>query len=374
MYRDVTMSVRQVARMFGEANMSNTLKQILSNRPDELVSITHSIEPREQHNSRYLGQQNMPFVSCWWETNCSDKSHNKVLRMSGTPYFNVLTPRWDADELTPYGTGIGQMVLGMAKDLQLTTRRKQQNKDQITNPTLAVPTTMRNRNVSQVAGDIVYYDATASAAPSVKPLREVDPKVIQVSLEDITQMREAINTVFYTDLFLMLTLSDRREFTAREIEERHDEKLLALAPVLERYEDEILDVAIAPPPDGLSADGVDIEYISILSQAQRSVGMKGIETLYMTAGNLAKMTGDLSVFDKIDTDQVLDEVAEMSGTAARVIRSDDEVKKIREQKAAQAQQMQQAALAEQNAKTAKTMSETPTEEGNLLQQVAGGAQ
>lgn len=386
LYRDLTMSVRQIAKMFGKDAMSEPLQRQLDLNPEELVAITHSIEPREQYNSRYLGQGNMPFVSCWWETNCTGNDRNKVLRLSGFPYFPVLCPRWSTTENDAYGSGLGAIAIGMAKDLQLTTRRKQQNKDQITNPTLAVPTTMRNRNVSQIAGDIVYYDATASNAPTVKPLREVDPRVVQVSLEDITQMREAINSVFYTDLFLMLTLSDRREFTAREIEERHDEKLLALAPVLERYEDEILDVAIKiaftelanrgripAPPQGVRPEDIDIEYISILSQAQRSVGMKGIETVYVTAGNLAKLTGDTSVFDKIDVDQIIDEVAEMSGTAARIMRSDDEVEKLRAEKAQRMQQQQQAALAEQQAKTAKTLSETQTPDGNALALATGAA-
>jgi len=43
-----------------------------------------------------------------------------------------------------------------------------------------------------------------------------------------------IRQAFYADLFLMMAESDRREITAREIDERHEEKMLMLGPVLER--------------------------------------------------------------------------------------------------------------------------------------------
>jgi len=49
-----------------------------------------------------------------------------------------------------------------------------------------------------------------------------------------------IERSFYVDLFLMLANSDRRQITAREIEERHEEKMLMLGPVLQRLNDELL--------------------------------------------------------------------------------------------------------------------------------------
>lgn len=379
-YRDITMTARSVARMFGESNCSDRIKSLLKTAPDTLVAVTHSIEPRETFNRALLGTGSMPFVSCWWET---DGAENKVLRMSGFPRFPVMVPRWSVNETDAYGYGAGSLALGMAKDLQLSSRRKQQTKDKMTNPTLLAPSTLRNRTISQTSGDIVYFDAAGSDSPTVKPMHLIDPRSVQVLMEDIDGMKEGINHAFYVDLFLMLTMSDRRQFTAREVEERHEEKLLMLAPVLERFEAEMLDVAIEltfdelvrrgrmpPPPRELdNPESIEIEYISILSQAQRAVGMGGNERLYQTAGAIAQMTGDVSVWDKIDTDQLLDETAAMAGSTPTILRDDEEVKAIRANRAKVQQQAQQAQLQQQQADTAKTLSETKTPEGSALDQL-----
>lgn len=58
---------------------------------------------------------------------------------------------------------------------------------------------------------------------------------------DIREIQERIKIAMYENLFLMISQSDRREITAREIDERHEEKLLQLGPVLERLNDEVLD-------------------------------------------------------------------------------------------------------------------------------------
>lgn len=381
LYYDVSMTARQVTRMFGEANTSQMVKTAMLTAPDTLISITHSVEPREKFNKQYLGAQNMPFVSCWWETNGTE---DKVLRMSGFNRFPFFVPRWAVNETDAYGYGAGNLALGMAKDLQISSRRKSQNKDQLTNPTLLAPSSLRNRTISQMSGDIVYYDATASTSPTVKAMREVDPRSIQVLLEDIETMKEGINRTFYVDLFLSLTMSDRRDMTAREVEERHEEKLLMLAPVLERFEGEGLDVAIIlmfdelvargkipPPPKELSdPSSVEIEYISVLSQAQRAVGIGSIERMYQTAGAIAQMTGSAEVWDKVDTDQIMDEVSIMVGVTPSIMRSDEQVESLRKGRAQARQADAQAAQALQQAQTMKTLSEAQTPDGSALDAMA----
>jgi hypothetical protein len=385
LYRDVTMSARQMSQLFGRDAMSKASQKLLDEQPDALIAVTHSIEPREEYNRTKLGAMNMPYVSCWWETNCTE---DKILRLHGYPRFQVFAPRWSVTDSDVYGYGAGSIALGMAKDLQISSRRKAQNKDQMTNPTLLAPSTLRNRTISQMSGDIVYYDATGGDSPTVKAMREVDPRSVQVIADDIQVMRDGINNVFYVDLFLMLTTSDRRQFTAREVEERHEEKLLMLAPVLERFEDEGMDVAlklmfeellsrgkIPPPPAELgSGESIDIEYISILSQAQRSVGIGSIERVYTTAGNLFQMTQDPSVWDNVNVDEVMQEVASMAGTTPKVMRGKEEREELRAARAEAQAQQQKIEQDSVEADTAKTLSETQTKDGNALDQVVAAQQ
>ena len=62
---------------------------------------------------------------------------------------------------------------------------------------------------------------------------------------DIAEAQGRIKEAFYANLFLMLAESDRREITAREIDERREEKMLMLGPVLERLHDELLQPLVA---------------------------------------------------------------------------------------------------------------------------------
>ena len=107
---------------------------------------------------------------------------------------------------------------------------------------------------------------------------------------DIAEVQGRIKEAFYANLFLMLAESDRREITAREIDERREEKMLMLGPVLERLHDELLSPLVArvfnimarngqlpEPPRGLDGRGLQVEFISILAQAQKSVATAGIE-------------------------------------------------------------------------------------------------
>jgi hypothetical protein len=81
---------------------------------------------------------------------------------------------------------------------------------------------------------------------------------------DIQETQQRVKDAFYANLFLMMAESDRREITAREIDERHEEKMLMLGPVLERLHDELLDPLVKrvfsimirrgllpPPPQGV---------------------------------------------------------------------------------------------------------------------------
>src|SRR5258708_22639753 len=104
--------------------------------------------------------------------------------------------------------------------------------------------------------------------------------------EDMAETQQRIRRAFFEDLFLMMAQSDElrgsQPVTAREVEERHEEKLIALGPVLERTNDELLNPLVdrvydmmdargmfPPPPQDLHGQRLKVEYISIMAQAQK---------------------------------------------------------------------------------------------------------
>ena len=181
----------------------------------------------------------------------------------------------------------------------------------------------------------------------------------------------------------MLAQSDRRQITAREIEERHEEKLLALGPVLEQLNQDLLnpliDIAfemhvrqqlIPPAPEELQGSDLKVEYISIMAQAQKLVGIAGVERFTGFVGQMASF--DPSVLDKIKPDQIVDVYADMTSVPPSIIRTDEDTETLRAQKAQQVQQQQKMNMIQQGAVAAKDLSQAKLDEENVLSKLAGG--
>jgi hypothetical protein len=202
-------------------------------------------------------------------------------------------------------------------------------------------------------------DSNANA--KVSPAIEIDPRAGQALVEAITECQNRIDGIFFADLFLMLASSPMRpNVTAREIQERHEEKLLQLGPVLERMHDEMLDPMMERIIDILDAQGLlptppqeiqgmvfRTEYISILAQAQKLLGTVAVERLAQFVVEMAQANPD--VLDKFDFDAAAEKYAEMLGTPPELIKGDQIVAAIRRER--QQQKAQEAAA--MNAATAK---------------------
>jgi len=109
---------------------------------------------------------------------------------------------------------------------------------------------------------------------------------------------------------------------------------------------------------------LSVEYTSVMAQAMKLTGITGIERFVAFAGQVAQAKPE--VLDKIDFDQTLDEYAAMVGTPPSMVRDDDAVAAMRKQRAEQEQAMQQAAIAQQGAQTAKALSETQVTDENAV--------
>lgn len=126
---------------------------------------------------------------------------------------------------------------------------------------------------------------------------------------------------------------------------------------------------LPPPPQELSGADLRIEYISVLAQAQKAVATSGVERFAGFVGNLAAVKPD--VLDKFDTDQAVDEYADALGVSPRIVRSDDDVAKIRQARAEQEQAAQAAQMAQVAAQGAETLSRTDLRGDNALTRMLG---
>jgi len=86
----------------------------------------------------------------------------------------------------------------------------------------------RHRPASLLPGGVTYV-----ADPNGQSFRPAIDVRLDLShlAQDIAEVQGRVKEAFYANLFLMLAESDRREITAREIDERREEKMLMLGPV-----------------------------------------------------------------------------------------------------------------------------------------------
>lgn len=382
--REMRMTVAQVIEAFGVFdrngrpswdNFSQQVKDAYDNgNYQHWVDVCHVIQPNRNHEPGDATSKRKRYESCYYERGSESrggsqpngKDAEKYLRESGYDYFPVLCPRWKVRGTDAYAISCPGMVgLPDVKQLQVGERRGLQGLDKMVNPPMKAPPEMKNTKTSILSGDITY--AIEGPGREFKPAHEVNIRLDLLEQKQ-AQVRERINRAFYADLFLMLAQAEDTRRTATEIVERKEEKLVALGPVMHKLDQELLNPLIdigfmfmdrqsrdasgrpiegailPPPPEEIAGRPLRVEYISVMAQAQKMIGLSGMERLVAFAGQMVAATGDPSSARKIDCDQALDEYANGLGVSPRVVRSDEDVEKIAQ---ATAQAQQQQAMAEQ---------------------------
>lgn len=376
LFREFKMTVAQLVAEFGKANCSKAAQNLYDQGAlDKWVTVMHCIEPRKDRDLTKRDAKNMPWRSCYFE---AGGDSDKVLRESGFKSFPSLSPRWAVTGADIYGNSPGMEALGDIKQLQHEQLRKAQGIDYKTKPPLQVPTSAKNHELDTLPGGISYVD-TAQASGGIRTAFEVNLDLSHL-LQDIMDVRDRINKSFYADLFLMLANSSNPQMTATEVAERHEEKLLMLGPVLERLQNEILDPLIEstfarmvstgvvpPPPPELQGMELNVEYVSMLAQAQRAISTNSIDRFVGNLGAVAGIKSD--VLDKFDADKWADAYADMLGIDPELIVPGEQVAMIRQQRAQQQAQMQQAAMMQAGADTAASLASVKTDEQNALTSV-----
>ncbi len=395
--REFRMTVRQVVEKFGMpdgphlpidwTNISDNVRRDWErNLKERWVDIGHYVGANADFDPTRLESEFKRYESVYYELGTAHVSgtvakrqpglNDKLLKVSGYDFFPVLAPRWEITGEDVYGTDCpGMTVLGDIKQLQLGEKRSLQAVEKIVNPPTTGPSSLKSRSPSILPGSMTYSDVQ-EGQKGFRPVHEVDPRILELENKQ-AQVRARIRTGYFVDLFLATAASDRREVTAREIQERHDEKLPALGSVLERLNQDLLkpliDIVfnmmlrqglIPPAPQEIQGLDFDVEYISILAQAQKLTGLGSIERFVAFIVELAASKPE--ALDKLDTDAVINKYADIVGVPADIVLSDDDVAAIREQRARAVAAKEAAENALTAARATKNFGESKIEDDTVL--------
>ena len=393
------LTVRQVVEEFGVErgyrdirwrNISTGVKQLWDRGDYEApVQVTWVVTPNEQRDPERLGSEYLPWASCHYETGTQgDRAAGVFLRESGFRTFPIMVPRWDITGNDSYATDWpAATALGDVKGLQIEEKDKARAIKKMIDPPLTAPTELRTQKTSLLPGDLTYVNLR-EGVQGVKPIHETRIDLSHLT-QDIQEVQYRIQRAFYEDLFLMLANSDprrgRQPITAREVEERHEEKLIALGPVLDRTKDEmhepVIDRAyslmelagmIPPPPEELEGVKLKVEFTSILAQAQKLVGVAGLDRFVISVTPMVDAAPE--VLDKIDFMEVVDEYGSILGVPPKIIREREEAKQRMADRAKHQQGLVEAEQGKTLAQAAQAAGNTPMQGDTALNRlVASGA-
>lgn len=351
LYREFEKTVGEIVSEFGIENCSTTVQSLYSTgQLGTWIPIVHAIEPRTDRDPSKRDPRNMAWASYYFELSGETE---KCLRESGFKQFPAVVPRWAVAGGDIYGNSPGMEALGDIKQLQHEQLRKAQAIDYQTNPPLQVPALMKNRDVERLPGGITFFEGNNGA--KIETAFDVALNLGEL-LGDIQDVRERVRQSFFSDIFLMLANSTNPAMTATEVAERHEEKMLMMGPVLERLNNELLFPlveltfthmvemgALPPAPPEMAGMDLNVEFISMLAQAQRAIGTNSVDRFVGSLGTVAQMKPD--VLDKFDSDAWADAYSDMLGVDPKLIVASDQVAVIRQSRAnAQAAQEKMAAM------------------------------
>lgn len=292
--RKFSYNVDQIVARWGEENVTDATKSLWKSGGGSTQmprKIMHLIEPNDDGKGKV--PKRFKFRETYWE---EDAPNGQVLEQRGFNEIPGLFPRWELAANDSYGSCPAMESIGDVKQLQQETLRKAQGIDKVVNPPLIADIQLQHRNTSIVPGGLTYVAGVNNIG--AKPLYQIAPPLGEMTA-DINQIQARIRETFHNSLFQMISNLDTVR-SATEIDARKEEKLVLLGPVLERFENEALDPAInrvfaimtragllpEPPPE-IEDLNIEIQYVSILSTAQRSVAAIPTERWMAFVGNLS---------------------------------------------------------------------------------------
>lgn len=387
LYRRVRMTPRQVAQAWPDT-CPERIKNMAERDNYEWLTILHAIEPNSERRPGSKRGDERPYRSIF----CLIEGGTEILEDSGYFEFPALCPRWDTTASDIYGSSPAMDALADCRMLQKISEDGRIALEKEVNPPLLVVQGGLGSDVDTSPGALTQVPSLAQGAPSIQPLYQV--KANLAALEQTKQqLKTQIREMFFNDLFLMITQVNQ-QMTATEVNARNSEKMLLLGPVLDRLRSELFQPliervfgilsrsGIMPPPPvedvpELAGQEIKIEFISILAMAQKQAGIDSINQTVAFIGNIMQLSPD--AIDKLNVDEAIDQVADMQGVPPKLIRSDDEVSAIRQERALQMQQQQQLEAAQQSmnlagagAKVAKEAQEAGIGD-DIINRMVGGA-
>ena len=346
-FRKFEVSARQALRMFEDGDLSDDLRKCAKDKPDDKVKLLHVVMPRTDRDPSRRDRNNKPIFSGYFEVKTKH-----MIEEGGFDTMPYIVSRYVTGPRETYGRSPAMTILPdikMVNEMSKTVIRAGQK---VVDPPLLVADEGVMFPINSNPGAATFARLDGRNQPPIQPLHT--GARVDIGLEMMEQRRKIINDAFLVTLFQILV--ETPTMTATEVLQRAQEKGALLAPTIGRQQTEFVGPLIEREFDILDAQGLlpplppilleaggeyEIEYVSPLSRAMKAEEGVGIlRTLEMVQPIAAV---DPGVMDNFNTDEITRTLADTNGAPQRILRGDDEIAAMREQRGQQ--EAMQAGLA-----------------------------
>lgn len=351
---ELVLSGRQMIQKYDEENLPDKLCKHCKKSPDDKHTVIMIVMPNADFdsNSKLDSSKNKPFKSVHLY-----EKESAILKEGGFEEFPAVFPRWMKDTMEIYGRSPSMKALPEIKMINAMMRTIIRSAQKMVDPPLMVPDDSF-MNFNTKPGGLNPY--RAGTQDRVYPLETRGN--IAVGMEILRDTRDRIKESFFID---QLQLREGPQMTATEVNVRTDEHLRLLGPILGRLHFELLQPLIVrvigvmkrnnqlPPdaPEELQGRTPQVFYSSQIARAQRIAESQNWNRFIASVGGLAE--GMPEIMDNIDVDGVAHYLADIYGVATETLVEATEVDNKRNERAQAQQAAQQAAMDQEQAKTAE---------------------
>lgn len=357
LFREFGMTYRNIKKFFGVSlDKLNFTKESFKDVKHKFQKVVHAVFPNTKGNLTKYSAKAMPYTSAYVL-----KPQELLLRVRGYRSFPYAIGVWNANGEEPYGRAFGHYALGNSKMLQNLHASKLKGVHKVNDPPVQSGPGLKGR-VRHLPASTTFTSGRAN--DTLGPLYQIKPDIPAIS-EVIVDTRTQIEKTYRNDVFLFIASNPYA--TAREVAERHDEKIFTLGPMIERQFtgylrpliQRTIELAwwrnmIPPPPEPLLSmmlqgqiSTLEIEYTSLLAQALKMIGARTIDATIDFAVRNAQVLPDM--INTINQEEAIRMYAEMHGSPARLLHSRDEMNQKREMEAAAMEAQNQRADLQQAA-------------------------
>lgn len=381
LYRQYVSTISQIVDFFTLKNCPPDVQQLWAAKGSSLDVeriIAHCIEPNYDMPDCPKIPGNYTWREVYWVYGAGSRF---PLSKRGFIECPFTAARWATQSNDAYGRSPGMDILPDNIQLQVMTVRLSEAIEKQVRPPLLADMTLKNQPSSILPGEVTYVQSLGPST-GMRSIYEVNPDIKGLA-GLIEQIQQRIKIGLFNDLFLMLEQMPRdSKMTAYEVAQKVQEKLQVLGPVIENIITESLKPKLKrifgimqrkgmlpPPPSSLKGIALDVEFISMLSLAQKASITGGLERIIALVGNMVAVYPSLRHI--VDEEAFIREFNDLLANPEKILRGPEEYSKLVQQdQQAQAQAQHQQAVA-QGAATASVGADAAS---TLSQTQIGGGQ